>query len=109
MQIGSAKHKAQYTEEVIKLTWENIWTLEIQRDDATEQLRKKKAYLDLIPKRMEDKFYPSANEGRQDEKDTKASIQLLEANIEKFNDLIELEQRKIGMIQHWSESNGKTE
>jgi hypothetical protein len=102
MQIGSAEHKAQYTEEVIKLTQENIWTLEIQKADAEEHLRKKKKYLELIPKRMEEKFYPSANDGRQDEKDTKDSIINLTANIDKFIDLIALEQRKIEMIKHWA-------
>lgn len=109
MQIGSSKHKAQYTEEVLKLTQENIWTLEIQRTDAKKQLQQRIAYLELIPKRMEEKFYPSAGEGRQDEKDTKTSIQNLTANIEKFNDLIELEQRKLGMVKYWAESDGKTE
>lgn len=102
MQTGDKNHKAQYVGDLIKLSQENIWTIEIQKLDAEKNLATKKAYLELIPKRMEEKFYPSANDGRQDEKDTKAQIQNLEANIERFAEMIEMEERKMEMVKCWA-------
>lgn len=101
------KTKQEVCEQLIDQCQENIWVLEMQMMDAKEKLAKKRAYLDLIPKRMEEKFYPSAHDGREDEKSTKAIIKSHEMNIESFEDGIRLEEEKIEMIKRYLDSHGQ--
>jgi hypothetical protein len=101
----TTEQKIEFLDSLIKQCQENIWTLEIQLMDSKEKLAKKKAYLDLIPKRMEEKFYPTAHDGREDEKETKAIIASHEMNVERYQEGIETEKQKIELIARFKDQS----
>lgn len=107
MILGSTEHKTQFVEEKVKIHHENIWAMEIQLLYARKELTTKKAYLDLIPGKMERKEYGSASEGKQDEKNTKADIATLESEVTRIEGDIRTQEIAIQKTQQWAEQNGK--
>ncbi len=107
MQLGSQEHKAQFVEEKIKIHSENVWAMEIQLLHARKELANKKAYLDLIPGKLERKEYDTANAGRKDQRDTEEAIELLEQQVAKIEGDISNQEIAIQKTQQWADDNAK--
>lgn len=107
MELGSAEHKALFIKDKLKIHHENIWTIEIRLLHARKELADRKAYLHLIPGQMERKEYPSANDGRKDQKQTEGAIKTLESQVFELDAEIRNQELAIEKTQQWAEGNGK--
>src|ERR1700738_823210 len=100
--------KQEFLDNLINESHKAIWVAEILLLRDREQLAKAKAYLDLIPKRMEEKFYPTAGDGRQDMKNTQAEITRLESEIANAQGKIEKETQSIDLIERYRSTKQET-
>jgi hypothetical protein len=75
MQIGSAKHRAQFIEDVKKQSIENVWRNEIKLLRQNDELKLLQAELDKLSATLAEKKKPAANA-------EKKQVFVLERNIE---------------------------
>jgi len=81
MEIGSAEHKAQFIEENLKLFQENIWFDEMNLIPLEEAKGVKRKAIAAINLKLDNKEFPSANEGKRELETAQAELNEIDRQI----------------------------
>jgi hypothetical protein len=100
--------KQEFLDSLIKESYKAIWVAEITMLRDQELLAKANAHADLIPKKMEEKEYPTAGDGRRDLKDTQDEISRLEREIGTAEAQIGKQKLDIELIERYRSSKRET-
>jgi len=85
MAIGDTKHRTSWAEEQIKNAQESIWVIEVSLLQTEKMILAKSKELERIEKRIEEKFYPSARDGKEDKQNRQMELQSFQGNRDRMN------------------------
>ena len=101
MPIGDKAHKKQHLEKLISDCHENIWTLGVKRLIQEDELAKREKDLADAKLRLEQKLFPSANEGKQAVTTIEQGIESIRAAIDGTDEMVGIEQMKMDNIKRY--------